>query len=418
MSADTTAPSLSRRFAEQMGQLLGPDFPATLALAVSGGGDSMAMLALAHEWARVFGVGLHVVTVDHGLRADSGAEAAFVAEECAAMGHPHTTLTWHWDGAGNLQDAARRARLRLIGDWRGDIAHVLFAHTLDDQAETLLMRLARGSGVEGLSAMAERRDMGGWVLLRPLLAETRAELRHHVTVLKVPFVDDPSNEDERYDRVRLRKAIVALGLDPAALAATARRMSRARAALAARAADVARTCVQERPTGDLVIDRDAFARVERDTQLRLLAAAVQWIATAPYRPRAAALEALLDRALGGAGGTLQGTELRVLGDSLHLLREYEPLRGHALDVEEGRLWDGRWHVEAPGLRGLTIRALGPEGWAQLPRASSPPFHLSRTLPALFEGDRLRAFSAGGFGPGHTVALHPPAGSFVTALLSR
>ena len=90
--------SLAERFAGQMGQLLGPDFPKDIALAVSGGGDSMAMLVLAHDWARVWGVGLWVVTVDHGLRAESGAEAIMVADECAALDHPHATLRWHWDG--------------------------------------------------------------------------------------------------------------------------------------------------------------------------------------------------------------------------------------------------------------------------------------------------------------------------------
>jgi tRNA(Ile)-lysidine synthetase-like protein len=151
------ATSLNDRFAARMGALLGPEFPTDIALAVSGGGDSMAMLALSHEWARQMGVRLWVVTVDHGLRPESAGEAAMVAAECAALGHPHATLRWRWDGQGNLQDAARRARLALIDRWRQGIAHVLMAHTQDDVAETFLMRLARGSGVEGLSAMAERR---------------------------------------------------------------------------------------------------------------------------------------------------------------------------------------------------------------------------------------------------------------------
>jgi tRNA(Ile)-lysidine synthase len=92
------------------------------------------------------GVGLWVVTVDHGLRPESAEEAAMVAAECAALGHPHATLRWRWDGQGNLQDAARRARLALIDRWRRGIEHVLMAHTPDDVAETFLMRLARDRG--------------------------------------------------------------------------------------------------------------------------------------------------------------------------------------------------------------------------------------------------------------------------------
>ena len=116
--------TLDQRFAEAMGQLIGPDFPKQIGLAVSGGGDSMAMLGLAHAWARVWGVGLHVATVDHGLRPESADEAALVARECATLGHSHSTLKWTWDGQGNVQDQARRARLRLLGAWCDGFSHV------------------------------------------------------------------------------------------------------------------------------------------------------------------------------------------------------------------------------------------------------------------------------------------------------
>ena len=151
--------SPEQRFADSMGALLRPDFPEEIALAVSGGGDSMAMLYLAHNWTRIYGLRLSVVTVNHGLRPEAAEEAAMVAAECAALGWPHATLRWNWDGRGNVQDAARNARLDLIDGWRGTIRFVLMAHTLDDLAETFFMRLARGSGVEGLSAMSARREV-------------------------------------------------------------------------------------------------------------------------------------------------------------------------------------------------------------------------------------------------------------------
>ncbi|SDY36409.1 tRNA lysidine(34) synthetase TilS [Citreimonas salinaria] len=420
-----------------MGDLLGPDFPADIGLAVSGGGDSMAMLTLAHNWTRAWGVRLWVVTVDHRLRPESADEAAMVARECAALGWPQATLRWHWDGTGNKMDAARRGRLELIGAWRGALRHVLMAHTRDDVAETFLMRLARGSGVEGLSAMAAMRRVrplveratpadydgalpprpvapedaaarDGFDILRPCLDMKRAELRHYLRSLKGTWVEDPSNDDPGYDRVRMRRLLALLedeGLGADSLAATAGRMARARQALAARARAVWHEIGHEGSdpvtgagTGDILFDRDGFAATERDTQLRLLAAALQFISGAEYRPRAAPLGSLLDRLLGGGGGTLHGVEARVLRDRLHLFREYEAVRDLSSDPANG-LWDGRWRVEAAeDAAGLTIRALGDAGWAQLPgRPAGTAFAAARPLPALWHGDRLLSCPPLGFG---------------------
>jgi tRNA(Ile)-lysidine synthase len=414
---------LPDRFAARMGDLLGPDFPDVIGLAVSGGGDSMTMLSLAHGWARPMGIRLRVATVDHGLREGSAAEAAMVAAECAALGHAHATLRWDWDGRGNLQDAARRARLRLIGDWIGAGGHVLFAHTLDDLAETFLMRLERGSGVEGLSAMSARRRVadGGFWQVRPLLAERRAELRRHADALRVPYVDDPSNADPRFGRVRARRAMEALGLDAGVLAETAHRMARARTALVARMAEVAGRIAREgsalgHPTGVAEIARDGFARVERDTQLRLLARAIAWVGGAEYRPRAATLEAALDRALGGAGTTVQGTQIVVGRETLHVVREPSAVRDLVADAGRGA-WDGRWHLSGPAIEGMEVRALGEEGWRQVAERpeGAPPHVLSLALPAVFDGDRLVACAHLGHGPAHDVRLAPPSGPFVAGV---
>ncbi|WP_419412257.1 tRNA lysidine(34) synthetase TilS [Primorskyibacter sp. 2E107] len=428
------ARSLDQQFADAMGDLLGPDFPEDIALAVSGGGDSMAMLTLAHNWTHRWGVRLWVVTVDHGLRPESAAEAEMVAEECRTLGHPHATLRWDWDGQGNVMDAARRARLGLIEQWRGGINHVLMAHTRDDIAETLLMRLARGSGVEGLSAMQARRRVlpattpgvitgdsppqpatrrAGFEVIRPCLSMGREALRHYLRTLKGRWVDDPSNEDPRYDRARLRQQIAALGLDPQGLAETARRMDRARGALQARAAQVWGEIGREDragsvATGDLLLDRTGFEAIERDTQLRLLAGALQYIATADYRPRAEPLEALLERLLGGGGGTLHGCEARAERDVIRVFREFRAVAQVTQSVGEAGLWDGRWHVLGDASHGKTIRALGENGWQQLKQRpdGAPPYHAARSLPSIWDGDRLLACDALGFGPGTTTRLWP------------
>ncbi|MCC1493908.1 tRNA lysidine(34) synthetase TilS [Cognatishimia sp. F0-27] len=435
-----------------MGALIGPDFPEHLALAVSGGGDSMAMLTLAHNWTHRWGVSLWVVTVDHGLRDGSAAEAEMVAQECALLGHPHATLRWRWDGQGNLQDAARRGRLALIDRWRNGIEHVLMAHTRDDLAETFLMRLARGSGVEGLSAMAAtryvvphphagknalspdevtqtadppspaRRVAGvpavsrGFHIVRPCLEISRSDLRHYLETLKGRWVEDPSNDDPRFARVRIRQAaetLEALGLDAATLSDTAARMARAQVALRARAAQVWATIGQEErvgriATGALLFDRDGFETVERDTQLRLLAAGVQWVSSTVLRPRMEALEGLLDRVLGGGAGTLQGCEAVMERDRLCVFREFQAVRSETCGAASGVLWDGRWRATATADPGVEIRALGEDGWRQVPQKpeEAPPFRSARSLPALWRGANLIACPALAFGEAAQMALWP------------
>ncbi|ETX15159.1 tRNA(Ile)-lysidine synthetase [Roseivivax halodurans JCM 10272] len=442
--------TLETRFASEMGRLLGPDFPSEIGLAVSGGGDSMAMLALAHGWARVFGIRLWVVTIDHGLRADSASEAEMVARECALLGHSHAILRWHWSGQGNVMDAARRARLRLIDGWRGRLVHVAMAHTRDDLAETFLMRLARGAGVDGLAAMKSARRIvpeaggtaeprqAGWppevpapgsafTLIRPCLGMGREELRHYNRTLKVPWVDDPTNADPDYERARIRAALPAVaeaGIDVAALADAANRLGRAREALKRRASEAAERISsaptsQGVPTGELHFDRDSFAALDRETQARLLVGALRWVAGGDYKPRAAPLEALLDRLLSGGGGTLAGCEAGCDRSALWVAREPAAVKG--LSAAAGALWDGRWRLSGSAAEGLEVRALGEEGWQQVPEkpADVPPHRRARALPALWDGDRLVASVHLGVGPGHDVEILPRRGAnrFADFLLS-
>ncbi|WP_300440557.1 tRNA lysidine(34) synthetase TilS [uncultured Mameliella sp.] len=413
--------SLDQRFAEAMGQLLGPDFPSEIGLAVSGGGDSMAMLTLAHNWTRVWGVRLRVVTVDHGLRPESADEAAMVAGECATLGWPHTTLRWHWDGAGNKMDAARRGRLALIDEWRGALSHVLMAHTRDDVAETFLMRLARGSGVDGLAAMSARREVGGMQVLRPCLDMGRAELRHYLTVLRTPWAEDPSNEDPAYGRVRMRRLLSELqaeGLGSDTLADTAARLRDDRVALAMRAATIWDAVGRQSGWGGLMLAPDWYEQVETATQRRLLSAMMRFVSGAEYAPRAEALEGLRDRLVSGGGGTLHGCEVIHHRGRVLMFREAAAVAEGAV-IAPGIAWDGRWQVAAPGYAGCTIRALGEDGWRQVTEKppGGPPFRAALSLPSIWRGDSLLACDALGVGPGNTARLCR-AGVFRDFLLSH
>ncbi len=379
------------------------------------------MLTLAHNWTRVWGVRLRVVTVDHGLRPESADEAAMVAGECATLGWPHTTLRWHWDGAGNKMDAARRGRLALIDEWRGALSHVLMAHTRDDVAETFLMRLARGSGVDGLAAMSARREVGGMQVLRPCLDIGRAELRHYLTVLKTPWAEDPSNEDPAYGRVRMRRLLSELqaeGLGAETLADTAARLRDDRVALAMRAATIWDAVGRQSGWGGLMLAPDWYEQVETATQRRLLSAMMRFVSGAEYAPRAEALEGLRDRLVSGGGGTLHGCEVIHHRGRVLMFREAAAVAEGAV-IAPGIAWDGRWQVAAPGYAGCTIRALGEDGWRQVTEKppGGPPFRAALSLPSIWRGDSLLACDALGVGPGNTARLCR-AGVFRDFLLSH
>jgi tRNA(Ile)-lysidine synthase len=217
-----------------------------LVLAVSGGPDSTALMMLAARWAgslkrkpRLF-----AVTVDHGLRAESKREAAGVARLARKLKVPHRTLRWTGKKPKTgLPQAARHARYRLLGDAARKLgaAHILTAHTLDDQAETVMIRMMRGSGMTGLGAMARfaklpRDGQGSVELVRPLLEIPKARLIATLKAAKIPFADDPTNRDPRFTRARLRglmPQLAAEGLDARRLALLAARLKRADAAIEA-----------------------------------------------------------------------------------------------------------------------------------------------------------------------------------------
>ncbi|MCU6454246.1 tRNA lysidine(34) synthetase TilS [Sphingomonas sp. A2-49] len=197
----------AERFHHDLIRALGHEPRGAVLFAVSGGPDSMAMLTLA---AATFGARVRVATVDHRLRAAAADEAAMVAGHCAAIGVAHATLVPAEPIAGaSIQAAARHARYRLLAGHAAAIGAeaLATAHHVDDQAETFLMRAARGSGIAGLAGVRPRATIDGATVLRPLLEWRRAELRAIVRRAEVPFVDDPSNHDPAHDRTRFRRLL-------------------------------------------------------------------------------------------------------------------------------------------------------------------------------------------------------------------
>ena len=201
-----------------------------LGLAVSGGPDSLALMLLAAQWAKGRAVEFHVYSVDHGLRPEAAAEAAMVAREAEALGLPARILRWEGDKpATGIQAAARAARYRLMADAMAadGVEILLTAHHLGDQAETVLMRLAHGSGIDGLRGMDRLSLVEGCEVARPLLGVRPEILREVVSEAGLRAASDPSNLDTNYERVRWRlmlPALEALGLSLERLGVFARRM--------------------------------------------------------------------------------------------------------------------------------------------------------------------------------------------------
>jgi tRNA(Ile)-lysidine synthase len=371
-----------------------PDPPRALGVAVSGGGDSTALLHMCSLWAARHDCALHVATVDHGLRPEAAQECALVGKHAARIGAVHEVLRWSWDGNGNLQDSARRARQGLIGAWakaRG-IGHVALGHTRDDQVETLLMRLKRGSGVDGLAGMAPTRAQNGVTWLRPLLELRRSDLRAHLRAAGWDWAEDASNDDTRFERVRTRQAIAAFGLEIDRLAETAAHMAAARQVLDHAAQDAAKRLVLAEH-GDLIVDRAGLITLPQDTRERLVAAALCWVGNMPYRPRLAALRAALTRPRATLHGCLMSQDTRYL----RICREWKAVAN--LHAPAPGPWDGRWQVDGPAQPGLATRPLGDNGLAQTDRAYwLLPRDSLLASPAIWHKDELIAAPLAGLNP--------------------
>jgi len=411
------------RLLADLRDFLAPGRSDRLGVAVSGGSDSTALLCLLADLRGTGGPDLAAVTVDHGLRPEAAGEARSVAALCARLGVSHTICRWDgWDGTGNLPDQARRARQNLIAGWASGlgIGAVALAHTRDDQAETVLLRLARGSGVDGLSGMAPRRHALGIDWLRPLLQASREELRDVLVRRGVGWSEDPTNADDSYDRVKARKALAVLaplGLDAAGLAGTAAHMARARAALDMATADLARSACRIE-AGDVIIARPAFEAAPEEIRLRLLSHAVRWVTAAEYRPRFAPLSEALEAMGRGSRRTLAGAVLSAGPRAIRVTREYRAVAG--LTAAPGAVWDRRWRILGPAPEGAEVRALGPVGLGMLenPRGSGLPHATLIASPALWSGARLVAAPVAGSGDSWHAEPVFDATSFIPAIFAH
>jgi len=386
-----------------------------IALAVSGGPDSLALLHLALAWRGRLAAGrpeFLVLTVDHGLRPEGRAEAEAVAKAATSLGVPAKILTRPAPATSTaIQADARADRYRLLkaATLESGAQALATGHTLDDQAETLLMRLARGSGVDGLAAMAPVSQLGELRLLRPLLGLPKARLEASLRTRSIAWITDPSNANPAFERPRLRAimpALEAAGLTAHAIATSARRLARGRAALEQITGEAARRIVIIHDEGYFDIARADFDALPQDIRLRLLGRLIARLGTPEQPERLARLERLvteLERESHPAA-SLAGCLIKAGPDRITLIREpgREGLPVLTLAPGASADWDRRCHIavaaSAPG--GLTIRALTEadvhEHIAAAARASGLPRAVLLTCPSAWRGPDLIAMPVLGF----------------------
>jgi tRNA(Ile)-lysidine synthase len=308
-----------------------------LVLAVSGGPDSTALMLLAARWraARKRGPQLVAITVDHSLRPEAKAEAVAVGGLARKLGLTHRILRWTGaKPATGLQQAARQARYRLLARAAraAGAGAILTAHTLDDQAETVLIRMMRGSGLTGLGAMSRFSPLPGAPdikIVRPLLDIPKSRLSATLKAAKIPFAEDPSNRDPRFTRARLRELMPALareGLDARRLSLLARRLKRADAAIEATVARVATELALPAPPGTVAFDAAGLAELPAEVGLRLIGRALDRVGDeGPVElAKLEALKTALDAAQTGKNAhfrrTLAGAIVTLLGNALIIER--------------------------------------------------------------------------------------------------
>jgi len=376
----------------------------------------MAMMRLAAPLDASGDADLHVATVDHGLRAGSAAESEFVRTASLALGLPHAILRWTGGKrVGGLQSAARTARYGLLINHAVDIGvdAIITAHTADDQAETVFMRLTRGSGPRGLAGMSEDSLIAAGAsdpvrLLRPLLAVRRRALRGSQSQVRGDFVDDPSNDDPAFERVRLRALLARLesvgDLSGEALIATAE---------ASRLVTVRQTRLEEKrfaerggafdPHGGASLSSDLAPGWDSGLAARLVHA----VTGADYAPAEDRTEAALHTALAGHQATIGGAILFIGNGRLCICREpaailgragVAPVASMALAPGEVVLWDNRFIVRNITGAPAVLRPLGPDA-SRLADLAADACGLA-TSPGLWVAGELAAFpgAEGDFAP--------------------
>ena len=431
--------TLGQTFSDLLTRIGGFEPAPHIAVAVSGGSDSMALCLLADDWARRRSGRVTGLIVDHGLRAESEQEARRVADWLARREVSTTLLRWRGKKpTKNVQAEARRARYALLTGWcrAAGVLHLLLAHHREDQGETFLLRLGRGSGSSGLAAMAEVMETADVRILRPLLGISKIDLRQFLGERDQPWIEDPTNRCFARGKLRTSLAAIENGdvtLKRAAQAASA--IGATRSVVDSLVADFLSRSMTIHGAGFCLLDTDAWRRSEDEIRARALIRVLGCVGGGDYPPRRSRLERLLTLISSQTrfpGRTLAGCRLVPLGPAILVCREIRAIQESvSLLPGQSTLWDRRFVIHLrrwPTAGSPKVRHLGLDGWRQIVairpdlRATAIPFPARGALPALWDLDGVAVTPHLGFlrpdllaeGSAATAAVFRPARSLAPA----
>lgn len=336
-------------FEEHLGDTTFP-----LAVAVSGGPDSLALLLLAHELAQKKGSYVIALTVNHNLRSEAKEEALQVKEWAKGRGIQHEILDWNHDRpTSRLQEKARQARYGLLTEWckHNQISTVLLGHHQQDQEETFWLRLASGSGLDGLAGMKQCLVRNDIIFLRPFLSFSKQQIKETLLAKNQEWIDDPSNQSSRFFRGRLRDFLEEEGLSSYRLLDIMNKLQVDADFIQGTLQQAIETTVQLHEGGYLTIKKQAFNGFHPAIAKRVLSFLVQWFSGEEYGPRSIQVARIMNKIKKESFFTAGGIYWIFSRDDMYLFREIRAIREKVVlsQLQEPILWDQRFWID-PGLK--------------------------------------------------------------------
>jgi len=369
-----------------------------IAVAVSGGADSLALLLLAHDFAKKNSGRVLALTVDHDLRPESSTEAHQVKVWAQARGIEHIILEWQGEKPKNrLQEKAREARYQLLTNWckENDISHLFLGHHGQDQEETFWIRLSSGSGLDGLSGMKKSIKKNGVFIHRPLLSVPKEHLKSILSNENQEWIEDPSNHNDRFLRGRLRESLKEEGLSSSRLLNVMEKLNEDAAFIQQNVEGFLKTNVSIKTGGYIGISKRAFFELHPAIAKRVISFLVDWFRGASYPPRSKQIATILENIKEGNAFTSGGIHWIIKKDEIFLFREFRAIKDSLCldDIKTETLWDNRFWID-PAIKEYVSREtiLAPLGARQASSMQIAPHdtlynvpHLAlQSLPVLWE----------------------------------